>query len=114
MKNCSFCTNHIIFLGYLISAKGIEVDKEKVKAIKEWSTPKSVSEVKRFHGLASLYRRFVKDFNTLTAPLTEIVKKCVGFKWGSEQEEVFNLIKEKLVSISLPSLPDFAKTFKIE
>ncbi|KAH9698006.1 hypothetical protein KPL71_023835 [Citrus sinensis] len=43
LKKCSFCTNQIVFLGYVVSAKGIEVDEEKVKAIKEWPTPKSVS-----------------------------------------------------------------------
>jgi hypothetical protein len=114
LKKCSFCMEKVVFLGYVISAKGIEVDEEKVKAIKEWPTPKSITEVRSFHGLASFYRRFVKNFSTLAAPLTEIVKKSVGFKWGSEQDRAFIEIKERLCGTPLLALPDFSKTFEIE
>ena len=51
-----------------------------MKAIKEWPTPKSITEVRNFHGLDSFYCQFVKDFSTLAAPLTKIIKKSMGFK----------------------------------
>jgi hypothetical protein len=93
-----------ILLGYVVSAKGIAVDEEKVKAIKEWPTPKSITEVRSFHGLASFYRQFAKDFSTLAAPLIEIVKKSMGFKWGSEQDRAFIEIKERLCGCSFISI----------
>ena len=72
LKKFSFFMDKVVFLGYVVSVKGIKVDEEKVKAIKEWPTPKSIAKVRNFHGLASFYWRFVKDF-------TEIVKKICGF-----------------------------------
>jgi hypothetical protein len=102
----------IMFLGYVVSLKKIEMDEVKIKAIQEWPTPKMISEVRSFHSLASSYRRFIKDFSTLTAPLTEIVKKTIGFKWDDDQENVFNLLKERLILASLFALPDFTKKKK--
>uniref|UniRef100_A0A2N9F015 Reverse transcriptase domain-containing protein n=1 Tax=Fagus sylvatica TaxID=28930 RepID=A0A2N9F015_FAGSY len=114
LKKCTFCTDKLVFLGFVVSKRGIEVDEEKVKAIQEWPTPTTISQVRSFHGLASFYRRFVRDFSSLATPLTEVIKKNVPFKWGKEQEKAFNLIKEKLTNAPLLVLPNFAKTFEIE
>ncbi|PKI55422.1 hypothetical protein CRG98_024195 [Punica granatum] len=114
MKKCTFCTDKLVFLGFVVSAQGIQVDEENVRAIQKWSSPTSVGNVRSFHGLACFYRRFVKDFSSIVAPLIEVIKKKVGFRWGEEQENAFQLIKEKLTNAPLLSLPNFSKTFEIE
>lgn len=89
LKKCTFSMDKLVFLGFVVSAQGIQVNEEKVRAIQEWPSPTSIGEVRTLHGLASFYRWFVKDFSTLVAPLTEVIKKNVGFKWGEEQEKAF-------------------------
>jgi len=111
---CMFALDHINFLGFVVSSKGVHVDKEKVATIQHWPTPTNVSEVRSFHGLASFYRKFVKDFSTIATPLNPIVKKDVVFKWGQDQIEAFESLKEKLTKAPILALPNFAKTFEIE
>ncbi|OMO99822.1 reverse transcriptase [Corchorus capsularis] len=114
LKKFTFCTNKLVFLGFVVSSQGIEVDEEKIKAIKEWPTPTNVGQVRSFHGFAGFYRRFVKDFSTLAAPITSVMKKNAPFKWGKEQQEAFETLKEKLTNAPLLVLPNFNNTFGIE
>ncbi|OMO91169.1 reverse transcriptase [Corchorus capsularis] len=114
LKKCTFCTNKLVFLGFVISAQGIEVDEEKIKAIEDWPTPTNVGQVRSFHGLVGFYRRFVKDFSTLAAPITSVLKKNAPFKWGQEQQEAFETLKNKLTNAPLLVLPNFNNTFEIE
>ena len=75
LKKCVSMTNSLLFLGYLVSSEGIKVDEEKVKAIREWPTPKNVSDLRSFYGLATIYMRFITHFSSVVAPITECLKK---------------------------------------
>ncbi|XP_044947533.1 uncharacterized protein LOC123396757 [Hordeum vulgare subsp. vulgare] len=104
----------VIFLGYVVSKHGVQVDSSKIEAIQNWPTPMNVSQVRSFHGLAGFYRRFVKDFSTLVAPLNELTKKGVPFVWGAAQDHAFDELKRLLTSAPLLALPDFSKQFEVE
>ena len=112
LEKCTFCTDKVVFLGFVVSAHGVEVDEEKIKAVREWKPPQNVSQVRSFLGLAGFYRRFVKDFSSTAAPINELTKKDLPFQWGEAQEKAFEELKMKLTSSPLLALPDL--TFEIE
>ena len=95
LGKCTFCTDRVSFLGYVVTPKGIEVDKAKIEAIESCPQPKTVKQVRSFLGLAGFYRCFVRDFSTIAAPLNELTKKDVPFVSGTAQEEAFMVLKDK-------------------
>ena len=89
------------------------MDPCKVEAIQSWPVHKSVTEVRSFHGLASFYRRFIKDFNSLMAPITECLKGR-SFEWTKAAQRPFEVVKQKLCQAPVLGLPNFDDLFEVE
>jgi hypothetical protein len=102
-------------LGFFISENELKMDPSKVEVIKNWPSPRNVFEVRIFHGLASFYRKFIRNFSGISAAMMDIVKKRHKyFHWTEEVEKSFNLLKRKITEQSFLVLPDFAKVFQVK
>eukprot|EP00268_Persea_americana_P015538 TRINITY_DN17212_c0_g2_i1.p1 TRINITY_DN17212_c0_g2~~TRINITY_DN17212_c0_g2_i1.p1 ORF type:complete len:105 (+),score=16.65 TRINITY_DN17212_c0_g2_i1:1-315(+) len=98
----------VIFLGYVVSAQGIKMDLDKAKAILDWPIPTKITEVRSFHGLANLYKRFIRSFNSIMALITKCLKKG-EFSWTSSATRAFEEIKRKITEVSVLQIPYFEK-----
>jgi len=90
LKKCSFMTMSLIFLRFIVSSQGIHVDEEKVRAIRDWPSPKNATEVRSFHSLVTFYQWFIHNFSTLVAPIIECLKKKSPFVWTDEARELLH------------------------
>ncbi|XP_062105107.1 uncharacterized protein LOC133816821, partial [Humulus lupulus] len=104
-KKCEFWLSQVAFLGHIISRDGVAVDPSKVEAVKDWPRPKNASEVRSFLGLAGYYRKFVDGFSKIATPLTNLTRKQQKFNWNDKCEESFQLLKDKLCSTPVLSVP---------
>ena len=115
-KKCDLLRDQVHFLGYIVSAAGIEPDPAKTDKIDEFSTLKDATSVRCFLGSASYYRRFVPNFSVIAAPLSKLTKKNAQFEWSKDCEVSFKRLKHALMTAPVLAYPRFGpgNTFILE
>lgn len=115
-EKSKFFRQSIKYLGYVVDEFGLRTDPEKVSAILSFPIPTTSREVKIFLGTCSWYRRFIRNFSSIAAPLNRLTskgKKAPPFVWSAEAENAFNALKNALVSAPILAVPDFDKPFTV-
>jgi len=114
VKKCCLFQRKVSFLGHVISESGIEVQRDKVAAVRDWPTPRNLSELRSFLGLCFYYRRFIAGFADIAAPLHALQRKNVWFTWTCEKEAAFDQLKERLTSAPVLGMPTNEGTFYLD
>jgi len=112
LKKCRFL-QEILVLGFVISKEGVNMDPEKVRAILECPSPRSIIEVRSFHGIATFYRKFIQKFCSIVVPITNCTK-AKTFTWTNGAEEIFKFLKKKVTEAPILALQGFDKVFEVD
>ncbi|GJS81554.1 putative reverse transcriptase domain-containing protein [Tanacetum coccineum] len=110
---CEFWLQEVQFLRHVINGDGIHVDPSKIKVVKNWETPRTLTQVRSFLGLAGYCHRFIENFYKIDKFLTILTQKSKTFDWGEEQEKAFQTLKDKLCNASVLALPDGPEDFVV-
>ena len=113
LTKCQVVVTEVDFLGHHLSTEGIRSAEEKVEAIRKWSSPRSVKELRRFLGFVSYYQQYIPCFGSKTAVMSNLLKKGVTFKWTVECEACFQLLKRELDEYRLLKFPDVTGEFAL-
>lgn len=110
-EKCYFFKEQLNFLGYIVTKNGIQTDPAKIQKIIDYPVPKTVTQVRSFLGIASYYRRFIKNFAAIARSLHEQTKTKKKLPWTEKTTESFNLLKKLLTTTPVLVRPDFNKEF---
>ncbi|EUC56544.1 Transposon Tf2-1 polyprotein, partial [Rhizoctonia solani AG-3 Rhs1AP] len=113
LSKCFFPVTTVGYLGLVISPQGISMETKKVEAIKNWPCPQTIKQIQSFIGFVNFYRRFAKDFSTLSRPLHDVVQSN-KFYWTEKEEAAFNGIKELMSTELVLAHPNPDKPYLIE
>ena len=113
LSKCEFWLNEVSFLGHIVSKEGIQVDPNKIEVVVEWTSPKNVTEVRSFLGLAGYYKIFVKRFSMTAAPMTRLLQKNVKYEWSEKCQRSFDKLKAFLTEAPVLTQPTCGKEYVI-
>ena len=105
-SKCEFFKDRVSFLGHVVSASGVSMEASKIKAVEDWPVPTSVHDIRSFLGLAGYYRRFVRGFSSIAAPLSDLVKHDKKWEWTAVQQAAFDALKSALTNGPTLLTPD--------
>jgi len=114
LEKCKWKVREVKFLGVVIGPEGIKMEREKVKGVLEWLTPKCVKDIQKFLGLANYYRRFIEGFATVARPLHDLVKKNKKWEWTEREEKAFKELKERFIKEPVLAAPNIDKKMRME
>ena len=112
-SKCSFAESSVTYLGHVISADGVAMDITKVEAVVTWPQPRSARGLRGFLGLAGYYRRFIKDYGAIAAPLTRLLRRD-AFSWSDEAMLAFDSLKRALSIAPVLQLLAFERPFTVD
>ncbi|KAL5457688.1 hypothetical protein EMCRGX_G034974 [Ephydatia muelleri] len=113
-KKCRLLRRKVNYLGYIVSSGGVQTDPLKVECILSWPSPTTQKELRQFLGLASYYRRFVKGFASIAAPLNHLLEKGKPWEWTKVCEHAFSSLKKMLTTSPILAYPDFEIEFTVD
>jgi RNase H-like domain found in reverse transcriptase len=112
-KKCTFDTTTVDYLGLIVENGQVRMDPVKTNAITDWLTPTTKKELQSFLGFMNFYRRFIKDFAKIAAPLNKLTGK-IDWIWEEDQQWAFNTLKKIVTSDPILVLPNETGKFMIE
>ena len=111
---CHFVRTELEYLSHVITREGLKTNPRLVEAVREFPVPKNLPDVRRFLGLTSYYRRFIRNFAKVASPLHYLTKKDSRWLWTLECETAFQALKEKLTTAPVVAYPNFHKEYILE
>ena len=103
----------IDFLGAIVDRSGVRVNQKRCEKVQNYPTPRDKTELKRFLGMVSFVRRFIKDFAHIAQPLTDMTADRNAFKWSRGEQNAFEILKTALTEAPVLALPDWDKPFRL-